>query len=420
MVGRLRTLLARRGGTFLAVAATGFATQVVTALSGPLVTRMLGPHGRGQMVLVALVALVCSQLAVGGLPAAIAHTVASSQLPARDVVRSQARRWLAASLAPGLVAAVAIVVLIRGALRDRVAFGCAGFSLTIVYAWQFVLYAMVQGERNVRRINFFHLFGLTLYTVTVISLFVVHRIDQAIWLLVIFTLCVTAGLFVGWLMLRRPVGAPPDPETDAALNAFARRSYLSGVGLLDSLGADLFLVDIMLGESKLGLYQVAVSATNLPAIVLSAVGQVLLPRLAAAPSPAAAQAMLRRWLLASVALVVPLVAALEAVIAPVIHFAFGPQFTGMIGCARILIVAWSLLGFRRVLTAIVQAQGRSAYASAVESACLVLMMSGVVVLGLLLGINGAALSMGLAGAASCTFLAVPILRSSALPAHAAA
>ena len=285
MVGRLRTLLARRGGTFLAVAATGFATQVVTALSGPLVTRMLGPHGRGQMVLVALVALVCSQLAVGGLPAAIAHTVASSQLPARDVVRSQARRWLAASLAPGLVAAVAIVVLIRGALRDRVVFGCAGFSLTIVYAWQFVLYAMVQGERNVRRINFFHLFGLTLYTVTVISLFVVHRIDQAIWLLVIFTLCVTAGLFVGWLMLRRPVGAPPDPETDAALNAFARRSYLSGVGLLDSLGADLFLVDIMLGESKLGLYQVAVSATNLPAIVLSAVGQVLLPRLAAAPSP---------------------------------------------------------------------------------------------------------------------------------------
>ena len=335
-------------------------------------------------------------------------------------MRSQARRWIACSLLPGLAAAVAIAVLIRGSLRDRVAFGSAGFSLTIVYAWQFVLYGMVQGERNVRRINVFHLFGLTLYTLAVICLFILHHIDRAIWLLIIFTLCVTAGLVVGWLMLRRPVGALPDSESDAALNAFARRSYMSGVGLLDSLGADLFLVDVVLGESQLGLYQVAVSATNLPTIVLSAIGQVLLPRLAAVPSPAAAHAMLRRWLLASAALVVLLVAALEAVIAPIIHFAFGPQFTGMIGCARILIVAWGLLGLRRVLTAIVQAQGRSGYASAVETACLVLMMSGVVVLGLLLGINGAALSVGIAGAASCICLALPILRSSALPAHATA
>ncbi len=81
MRGRLRMLAGRRGGAFLAVAVTGFATQLVTALSGPFVARMLGPHGRGQMVLVALIALVCSQLAVGGLPAAIAHTVGASHLP---------------------------------------------------------------------------------------------------------------------------------------------------------------------------------------------------------------------------------------------------------------------------------------------------------------------------------------------------
>ncbi len=290
--------------------------------------------------------------------------------------------------------------------------------MTVAYAWQFVLYGMVQGERNVKRINAFHLFGLTLYTLTVVCLFVVHRIDRAIWLIIIFTVCVTLGLLIGWLMLRKPVGAPPDPDSDAALRAFARRSYMSGVGLLDSLGADLFLVDVVLGESQLGLYQVAVSATNLPTIVLSAIGQVLLPRLAAAPSPAAARAMVRRWLAASVGLALLLVAALEAVIAPVIHFAFGPQFTGMIGCARILILAWGLLGLRRVLTAVVQSQGRSGYASTVETSCLVLMMSGVVTLGLLLGINGAALAVGLSGLASCVLLALGLLRGSAFPAHA--
>jgi enterobacterial common antigen flippase len=401
-------ITSRRGGAFLAVVATGIATQGVTALSGPFQARMLGPYGRGQMVLVLLVALMCSQLGVGGLPAAIAHEVGRSGRPARDVVRSQLRRWLLLSPLPGIVAALAVALLLHSSASNWWAFSGLGFAITTVYLLQSVLYAMVQGERNVARINIFHMAGLSLYTLCVISLYVFDRTDHPLVLIGVLTGCVTLGLGVGCLMLQRPLGDAPDNRHERTLRDFARRSWMSGVGLLDSLGLDILLVGILLGETQVGLYAVAVSATNVTTIVLGGLAQVLLPRLAAAPSAQVAAGMLRRWVMASIAIALLCVLGLEAIIGPAIRFAFGSRFVSIIGCAHILVVSWGFLGFRRVLTSVIQSQDRAGYASTVEVLCLALMLTGVVGLGSAIGLDGVAYSVGGAGIVSCIFLALGI------------
>jgi O-antigen/teichoic acid export membrane protein len=309
---------------------------------------------------------------------------------------------------PGLVAAAAVALLLHGGTSDWPVFAAMGFALTTAYVWQIVLYAMVQGERNVTRVNIFHMAGLTLYTACVLGIYVFGRTDHPLILIALLTVCITLGLGVGYLMLRSPSGDPPDATQDAALRSFARRSWMSGIGLLDGLGCDILLVGILLGATTVGLYAVAVSATNLTTIVLGGIAQVLLPRLAASGSADIAAAILRRWVLASLAIAVLSVVGLEVIVGPVMRFAFGPKFTSIIGCAHILVVSWGILGFRRVLTTAAQSQGRAAYASAVEVVCFGLMLIGVVVFGLLVGVNGVAYSVGAAGMVSCAALALAI------------
>ena len=397
----------RRGSAFVSVAFTGLATQGITAVSGPLVARMLGPGGRGEMVLVSVLALMACQLGVGGLPMAIAHTVASAGRSARDVVRLKLRRWLALSLVPGVGVAVAAAILLRNSSQGSIAFAGVGFVLTTVLIWQLVLTGMIQGEADVRRINVYRLTGLSVYAGIVLVMFVFVRTDKPIVVLGAFIASIVVGLVVGVLLLRPATHDGPDVDT-TDLGKFARRSYVSGVGLLDGLGLDLLLVGVLLGNAQLGLYAVALSATNVSQIVLVGVAGVLLPRLAAAPTGALAVATTRKWLLASVATSLVFVLALQAVVAPLVSFAFGAQFQPMIGCARILIVAWAFLGLRRVLTSVLQAQGRAGYASRIEVGCLALLLIGIAILAPAIGIDGAASSVLIGAVASCALLAAGI------------
>lgn len=398
---------AGRGGlAFLLVAGTGVITQGITAISGPLVARLLGPDGRGEMVLITVVALMASQLAVGGLPVAIAHTVGSSRRTARDAVGARVPRWMLHSLVPAAIAAIVVAVLLRSSPSGWAACAGVGFVLTLALIWQLMLAGMVQGEGSVRWLNAYRLAGLGMYALGVTVLFLAVTSSRPLVLLGLYATCICLGMIVGFLALQ-PARRDGPPADESQLRTFARSSYLSGVGLLDGLGLDLLLVGAVLGKAELGLYSVALSATNLPGVVLTGVSQALLPRLAAAP-PERSGALLRRWVLASVAVNVLLILALQAVLSPIIRFAFGDEFVPMITCARILIVAWALLGLRRVLTAVIQAQGRAGYASAVEISCLAGLLAGVVVLGSAHGIDGVAISAALAAAASCTALTVRI------------
>jgi O-antigen/teichoic acid export membrane protein len=268
---------------------------------------------------------------------------------------------------------------------------------------------MVQGEGNVLRINLFHLSGLSLYTVSVIVLFVLHPLGSAVRMLGLFTLCMCIGLFVGLLVLRQATGRRGDVAERDHLRSFARRGYLSGVGLLDGLGLDLLVVAILLGESALGLYQVAVSATNIAIVVFGPLSQMLLARLAgAADDPVGAAGLLRRWVLASVALDLLIVGGLEVVVGPVMRFAFGPRFYSIVPCARILIVGWALLGLRRVLIAVTQSQGNAGRASRIEVASLGLMLVLGAALARAVGTTGVAFAVAAAGASSCVALAVGV------------
>lgn len=404
---------------FVSIAAAGVGIQLLSVASGPLVARMLGPDGRGQMVTVSVASVLCSLLGSGGLPSAISHAVAKRGAPARDILRGSLRLWLLMSLIPA-VAAAGLATLLLAGTRGRLGLATAAFVITLLSTWFLLLAGMLRGEGNVRHVNALRLSGVISFVGLIVAIFLIHRTDKAAVLLGAYAVAQVIALGVGWFRLERPTGDESVQVSRSEVHRFARRGWVSGVSALDGLGLDHLLVGVLLGQASLGLYAVAASVTNLPLIVLAGVASILLPRMASR-SPSESTAMLRRWLIAAIALDLLIVLCLLAVIAPAIRILFGDEFVPSTASARILIVAWALLALRRVLTAAAQAQGKAGRASLIESGCMVILLVGVVLGARLFGIEGAAFAMVTAGAVSCVALAILVsCRTRVVPSSAAA
>ncbi|MEV7398341.1 lipopolysaccharide biosynthesis protein [Aeromicrobium sp. NPDC092404] len=396
----------RRGGglrAFLSIAAAGFGVQLLTVASGPLVARMIGPEGRGQMVMVMLVAMLGALAGVGSLSPAIAHAVGSSGAPARDVVRGHLKVWILATLVPATVAAGLVAALVRDAPHQwLLAVECLAVSFCL--SVQFLLGAMLQGEGNVRRINTQRLVGMASYVAAVAALFILDPVDDAAVILLIYILSLLGGFVVAWLMLRPPTGELDAQVDRRDVHAFARRGFISGLNALDAWGLDQLLVGLVLGSSALGLYAVAASATSFPSIVLAGIAAILLPRMAALP-PAGAKAVMRRWLAAAIVLDLAMVGGMLLVIGPALRIFFGEEFVPATDVARILIVAWALLALRRVLVAAAQAQGRVAASSFAEAGSTVVLVASAFLGMHLWGLEGAGVALVVSAAIACVWVA---------------
>src|SRR5262249_11005478 len=80
-------------------------TQLLTTITGIISARMLGVEGRGQIVLVASLAMMTSQLTLGGsLPNAITRELAHRGVTARDGLRHLVPTWAWWSIGPAVLA----------------------------------------------------------------------------------------------------------------------------------------------------------------------------------------------------------------------------------------------------------------------------------------------------------------------------
>ena len=316
----LRQFRPGRGRLDLLLISGGAVTaQLLTLVSGPLVARMLGPDGRGQLALIFVISRMTAMLAAGGLPVAVAHAVGSARAPARDVIAERLRRWSYWSVVPATVATGATVVALGQGFSWLVVVPTA--VITLCVQWNLMLSQMVRGEGSVSRVNALILSGIGLYVVGVALLFAFRPVDEVGYILVLLAVSHLVSTWVGWAMLRKPTHDESHRVSDPALYGFARRSFLSTINPV-TLGVDQLILGLLLLPTDLGLYAAALSMTNLPVVLLSGVAAMLLPRMAMRGGAARAQ-LLHRWFAAALAIDLILVLALEVVIDPAIRILFG-------------------------------------------------------------------------------------------------
>ena len=405
--GRLTHRLRAGGGrAIVSIAMAGVGVQVLTFLSGPLVARMLGPDGRGLMVMVVVVASLFSALGVGGLPAAASHAVGSAGGSSRDVLRGLVPLWAGAMVVPAVLAGVATAVMVRGE-EQWLLLAALGMATCYLQCLNYLVWAMLQGEGAIQRVNAQRLIGIAAYVAVIVVLFVFAPTEHAPTIVATYAGSLVLGVSLGWFMLKRPIRDPALRAERRDVHLFARRGWTSGLKPLDSLGLDQLLVGIVLSQAALGIYAVAISVTSLPIVALTGIALALLPRLASAPS-AVSVPMMRRWVLASVGIAAGMVLAIELVLDPAIRIFFGDEFVPAIGVGRLLAVAWGFLALRRVLTAAAQAQGKVAAASVAEAASTVLLVVTAYVGMELAGLDGVAWAMIGVSAFCCAWIALTI------------
>lgn len=383
---------------------SSLAIQGLLTLNGIISARMLGVEGRGQVALVMAVAAMTGRLTYGGgVRVAVSDLLVRHRLTARDGLRAVFPVWCGRALVPCALAAGYLAWLERDA-SPLVRWGLVA-TLVVIAAQNMgaaLLGASLQGEgASAKQLALAGLAPQLPFSVVLLVAFLDGWDWTAVDVLAAQALAPLLGLYVGWRMLR-PRLQTGQPLTRRQVWAVTRANYVSAVGTIDSLGLDRNLVGPLLGSIQLGLYSAATAVANLSRFVGSATAVLVLPQMSAArEDPEAQRALIRRWLPFTALLIGLVVLVVELLADPVIRFAFGAPFAPAIPCAHWLVAADGLLGYRLVLAAVLQGQGRGRSASVLE-----LVLTGLLVLGILAAwwqhsLTAVGFAMFVVGAVSC-------------------
>lgn len=395
----------------LMIALGGVLTQFLTLVSGVVAARMLGVEGRGQIVLVSVLAQMASQLTLGGsLPNAITKELASHGLRARDGLHGLIGRWALWGCL-GAAAASAYFLLTGvdevDATAAGLAVGVAIMALTGMTA-RILVGAMLGEQADPLKIAMTGVLPQLFATVTLSTALALGIDWNPLEIVVVMVVCQALVLGFRLRSLKPPTNRPEDRLDRAELARIARRTHIGSIGPLDGLALDRALVGSMIGSAALGLYSAAVALGSLAAMLGATVAMVALPKIAAAQRGPrdAERALVRRWLLMSVAVLVPTVLVFEAANPIVIPLLFGEDFRGAIACGYWYVAAAGLLAFRRLLIVILQGRGRGLVASWIELALTPFVLVAVLVGSILDDVE--VVGIGMLGVALCSVVALAV------------
>lgn len=401
--------------TGLAVVGASILTQLLSTVNAVLASRMLGVEGRGQVVLVTSLAMMASQLTLGGgLPNAITKLLADKGFSARDGLGHLMGRLLLVSLVPAVAVAGYLLVLQRhdhGGTKYALAVALALMALQTMGLR--VLIGAMLGEGT--PLLSFALTNLAPQVVTSLAFVVAFAVGADLNAVQTLALIIGSALLtslVRLLALRKPTHDPAHRLESGELWELTKKTHIGSVGPIDGLSIDRTLVGSLLGNAQLGLYSAAFSLASLTNILGGSLAMVALPRIAVVQDdPERERLVVRGWIMLSGAVILVAVVGLELIAAPTIRIAFGHEFTPATACARWLIAAGGLLSFRRVLIAILQGRGHGGWASWIEVALTPFVVLGVWLASRADDVIYAGLTMAVVGVISCLMLAVGAHRS---------
>lgn len=403
------------GLAVLMAVGAGFLTQLLMAVTGVVSARMLGVDGRGQVVLVASLATLASQLTLGGsLPNAVSRQLAERGVSARDGLSHLVGRWTLWGLLAAIAAGGVFLVIERNDAGSAKYALAVAVVLTAIQAMasQILVGAMLGEGTDLLNVGLTSMLPQALTTAVIAAAFAAGVRWNAVELTAVTIVCVGAVLLARLRLLAKPTHDPAAALDRKELAALARRTQIGSIGPLDGLGIDRTLVGGLLGSLQLGLYSAAYALTGLSTIIGGCLAMVILPRVTVAQrDPETEPAVVRRWLVAAGGLIVVVVTLLDLAARPLIRLTFGPEFVAAAACAHWLLAASGLLDFRRVMIAVMQARNCGGRASVIEVSLTPFVIVGIVVAAIHHSLVAAGIAMFAVACVACLLHGAALVRS---------
>lgn len=415
-----RTLLGLRRSAVLASVIVGLLSQGLLFVSGPLFARALGVEGRGQLALCVLVLALATQIGGLGLPIAVTRHLASNDDTAGAAAALWRKRyaWLATAFAVGLLASVVTTAIVwSGRLPPGPLVPVLVGLATMAAMTQAMAQAVTAGAGRFRALNGIRLLpagGGCLAAVAAVA----AGYGTVSPVLALYALALTAVALASAVVVRSGVragSAKPTRVPIRNLYGFGVLALLGAANPADALGIDQIAVAVLLSEEALGIYVVAAAFANLSNLLLSSIGLIGSPRVAASGGGHAARALTQRYLLAGATLGIVQTAAVVALIPLVLPLLYDEAFEASVRPAQYLAASGLLVGLRRLSVMLAQGAGHPGMASLAELlsvVCLALLLPALIPA---FGLVGAAVAVGCssaAGASACFLRLEVVLRRS--------
>jgi O-antigen/teichoic acid export membrane protein len=385
----------RRPGIGRSVAQTaGFniAATVTGALSGVLIARATGPVMRGEYTAVTSwlgLALIFSQL---GQPVALCFYVAQNPRQARAYVATSRTMMLVSGTLAMLCGLALARVLGRGhpglALAYLIVF--IGLPISCVASsYLFALMGRALPAWNRARVS---------------QPFAALAAVIVLWQLRMLTLDTALLVLLGSLLVQlgwsywscRRVGLAPGRLATGLVRPLASYgvSQIAAVAPA-SLNAylDQLVLSVTVPPADLGCYSIAVSMTLLPAPLVSAIGYVLMPMLAAEKTVTPKSRQLQRTaVLVSLGLATAILLPLALVAPFLVPLVFGPAYRGAVPLLWILTPGGIFLSCGQVVANLLRGLKRQSVVARAEGVALVFTLVLLAALLPVIGVTGAAIA----------------------------
>jgi O-antigen/teichoic acid export membrane protein len=392
-------------GPMVGAFATTGAIQLLQAVIGVLLARILGPADRGELAAVILWPTLLTVIgSIGIAQSATYHAARASRL---GLVVGSTLAIVAVDSALLVAIGWAILPLALGGHDPQVVHDGQLF-LTAFIPLNLLAVSLLSILNGNHRFAWFQGLRLVLIGATVAGIGLLAATGR-------MTVASAAGAYVAAYLVTAILALAVTLRYAGGRIAFSRQTVRSllGFGLKSALSqsmwslnerADQLVISIFFSATSLGLYVVAVTLTSLTTLIGFSFAVVALPMVARLEAAAERQ-RISRLIVSTTLLCATLVSVPIFILEPaLIRFFFGEAFVDAAGVGRVLLLAGVVFGLNRVLEAVLQAAGRPLESSIGEGVALAVTAAGLAVLLPAMGIMGAGVTSLIAYSASSAFM----------------
>lgn len=375
------------------VAVTALVNTASTAASagaGLIIARVVGPQGRGEYAAVVAwfgIALIAGEL---GQPAALCYYVSMDRLRSRDYVTTSRRLMLTTGVVAAVVGWCIAPLLAHGSRSVSDAYRVMFVTCIVSFVGSSYLFAL-----QARQLSWWNLLRATQPSVYLLLVILVATVGRMT--LMAAVVCLVASVVVqtiaGYWLCRRVKlsGGDYDQKLARPLLGYGVSQMVANAPTTVNSRLDQVLLAGTTSYANLGLYAVAVSLTSLALPVVSAIGSVLFPRIAAGGT-ASTQALERTALRASVVIGGAIVGALALSSPWVLPALFGHAYSASVPLVWTLAAGGVFLGASRVAGDLLRGRGQPLMVALGQGVGAVLTVALLLTLLPVWGLQGAAIA----------------------------
>ncbi len=351
-------------------------------ITGPIIARVLGPEGRGELAAVMAVLTMAPAVLDLGLSNWIARERAIGR-PRAEILGAALPVSLACSLV-GVAAAIPVSHVLGQGRSDVTTFLQVGLVLMPVVVCLQTLLGLTIGESRWRLYAWTRIAGAVLPAAAMVALWLLGELTVASAAISYIAGPIVASLAL-LTMLRGVRGIRLDRQRSRAAATFGVKSWLNTVTAVTNNRADQILMAGLVPSRELGHYAVAVTISAVTFGVGAAVSSAIYPRVAGGDGLLAARACRITVLL------VATVSVALAILTPwMVPLVFGDDFRAAVPMTLILLASSIPASATIVVTAALTAANQPSAPLRAELVTLALAMPALIVLLPPYGGNGAA------------------------------